>query len=42
MSKNNPLVVDLDGTLIKTDILVETLLKYLKSNFLIFFILLSF
>ncbi|MDG3086931.1 NIF family HAD-type phosphatase [Vibrio hannami] len=27
-----PLVVDLDGTLIKTDILVETLLKYFKLN----------
>lgn len=28
----NPLVVDLDGTLIKTDILVETLMKYLMIN----------
>ncbi len=38
------LVVDLDGTLIKTDMLVETLMKYLMINpfnlfkFFIFFI----
>lgn len=42
MSKNNPLVVDLDGTLIKTDILVETLLKYLKSNFFNFLYFIKF
>lgn len=30
--KSRPLIVDLDGTLIKSDILVETLLKYLKLN----------
>ncbi len=32
MSTPEPLVVDLDGTLIKTDILIETLMKYLMIN----------
>ena len=38
-----PLVVDLDGTLIKTDILIETLIQYFKINifnFMRFFFLL--
>jgi len=34
-----PLVVDLDGTLIKTDILYEGLLKLIKKNFLYLFLL---
>lgn len=44
MNNKKPLVVDLDGTLIKSDILVETLLKYLKLDlFNIFrFIMLMF
>ncbi len=32
MNNNKPLVVDLDGTLIKTDILVESLMKYFMVN----------
>lgn len=32
MSENTPLVVDLDGTLIKTDLLVETYICYVRIN----------
>lgn len=32
MNISRPLVVDLDGTLIKTDILIESLMKYLMIN----------
>ncbi len=39
MSKEIPLCVDLDGTLIKTDILIESALLLLKKNLLYFFIL---
>ena len=37
MSANTPIVVDLDGTLIRTDLLVESLCKYLIQHPLSFF-----
>ena len=36
---NKPIVVDLDGTLIKTDMLFETFVSALKSNILIIFLI---
>lgn len=40
MNKNlKPLVVDLDGTLVSSDILFESLLLLIKKNFLYFFII---
>ena len=33
-SKEIPLVVDLDGTLIKSDTLIESINKFILSNFL--------
>lgn len=38
-SKNIPLVVDLDGTLVRTDLLVEAISALLKRNFFYFFLL---
>src|SRR5271157_3053976 len=37
--KDLPLVVDLDGTLVKTDLLVESLFALIKQNSLYFFLL---
>ena len=37
MDKKKPLVIDLDGTLIKTDMLYETFISALKNNFIILF-----
>ena len=39
MKKNNiPIVCDLDGTLIKSDLFIESLLIYIKLNFYHIFI----
>ncbi|HAK51894.1 MAG TPA: hypothetical protein DCM54_08335, partial [Gammaproteobacteria bacterium] len=35
----NPLVVDLDGTLVKSDLLIESILLLLKKNLLFIFLL---
>ena len=37
MKKNIPIVCDLDGTLIKSDLFLESLLIYIKSNFFLIF-----